>query len=536
MRFHHSGRGRSCDRRFMRLVEFWLNHSSEFLNATLRHLALVAASIAVAVAVGVPLGIFAHRRPGWGNPLIGLANIIQTIPSLAMFGFLIPLPLIGGIGAKAALIVLILYALLPVMRTTVSGLKSVDPAVREAGLAMGMTDRQLLFQVELPLARPAILAGVRVATVIGVGTATIAAAIGAGGLGEYIFRGVASVDSTVILAGAIPAAVLALIADFTLGKIEHWSSPEHAAASSSKLSWALAVGGSMIILLIAGLLWSERTQDRVVIGSKDFTEQVILGELLAQLIEQNTSLQVTRKLNLGDTLVCETAMRAGDLDLYVEYTGTALTAIFKQPVMLNSDEVNARVAASYAATGRTMLPPLGFNNTYVILVRGADARQLGLKTISDAARQTPKWRAGFGSAFLDREDGYRGLVQTYGLRFAEAPLAMNLSLTYRALAERQVDLIAGDATNGLIAKLDLSVLEDDRHYFPPYHAVPVIRSETLNRHPELQPLFDRLAGKVTDQEMRQMNYEADVERRDPSLIVRDFLDRHKELLNRQTKQ
>lgn len=515
----------------MRLFEFWLNHSSEFLAATLRHLALVLAATGIAVAVGVPFGVLAYRRPRLGNPLIGLANVVQTIPSLAMFGFLIPLPLVGGIGAKAALIVLTLYALLPVMRTTVSGLKSVDPAVREAGLAMGMTDQQLLFQVELPLARPAILAGVRVATVVGVGTATIAAAIGAGGLGEYIFRGVASVDSTVILAGAIPAAVMALLADFLLGKTEQWFSPERSSRKSSKFVLLTVAGLVVLGLLIGGLLWSERSAGRIVIGSKDFTEQVILGEMLAQLIEQNTALEVQRKLNLGDTLVCETAMRAGDLDLYVEYTGTALTAVFKQPVLLDSNQVNARVAASYAATGRTMLSPLGFNNTYVILVRGEDARRLNLKTISDAAKQTPNWQAGFGSAFLDREDGYKGLVQTYGLKFASAPLAMNLSLTYRALAERQVDLISGDATNGLIAKLDLFALEDDRRYFPPYHAVPVVRTDTLNRHPELRALIERLAGKVTDQEMRQMNYEADVERRDPSLIVKDFLGRHPELLS-----
>jgi glycine betaine/choline ABC-type transport system substrate-binding protein len=288
--------------------------------------------------------------------------------------------------------------------------------------------------------------------------------------------------------------------------------------------------------MVGGLLWSERSAGRIVVGSKDFTEQVILGEMLSQLIEQNTSLKVQRKLNLGDTLVCETAMRAGDIDLYVEYTGTALTAVFKQPVLLDSNEVNARVAASYAATGRTMLAPLGFNNTYVILVRGDDARRLGLKTISDAAKQTPNWRAGFGSAFLDREDGYKGLAQTYGLKFAESPLAMNLSLTYRALAERQVDLIAGDATNGLIAKLDLFALEDDRRYFPPYHAVPVARTETLNRHPELRALIERLAGKVNDQEMRQMNYEADVERRDAGLIVKDFFSRHQELFSKTPTQ
>jgi osmoprotectant transport system permease protein len=516
----------------MRLIEFWLNHGSEFLDAILRHLALVAASTGIAVAAGVPLGVFSYRNPRLGSPLIGLANIVQTIPSLAMFGFLIPMPLIGGIGAQAAVIALILYALLPVMRTTVSGLKGIDPSVREAGLAMGMTRRELLYQVELPLARTAIVAGVRVATVVGVGTATIAASIGAGGLGEYIFRGVNDINSVMILAGAIPAAALALVADLALTWLEQWSAPDRARSERSRLGAVVMAGGAALLLIIGGLIWAERSGGRIVIGSKDFTEQVILGELMAQAIERSTNIEVQRKFNLGDTLVCEKAMREGDLDLYVEYTGTALTAIFKQPVILDSAEVTRRVGAGYAATGRVMLPPLGFNNTFVILTRGDEARRLGLKTISEAAKHSGAWRAGFGSSFLDREDGYRGLVQAYGLKFREAPLAMNVSLTYLALAEKKVDLIAGDATNGLIAKLDLYPLEDDRRYFPPYHAVPVIRSETLNRHPELRAVFDRLAGKISDQEMRQMNYEAIVEHRDASLVVKDFLERHPEIIRR----
>jgi osmoprotectant transport system permease protein len=314
-----------------------------------------------------------------------------------------------------------------------------------------------------------------------------------------------------------------------LGWYEKRLEPGQTRAKRGRFGVAVAAGVAALILVVFGLFWSERAGGRIVVGSKNFTEQVILGELIAQLIERDTPLEVSRKLNLGDTLVCETAMRAGDLDIYVEYTGTALTAIFKQPVLLDSREVNARVAASYAATGRTMLPPLGFNNTYVILVRGEDARSLGLRTISDAAQHAKDWRPGFGASFLDREDGYKGLVSAYSLRFAETPRVMDLSLIYRALAGNQVDIIAGDATNGLIAKLDLTALEDDRRYFPPYHAVPVARSESLGRHPELRAVFDRLAGRVTDDEMRRMNYEAEVERRDPSLIVKEFLERHPEV-------
>lgn len=510
----------------MRLLEFWLNNRTEFLIALLRHVALVAAATGIAVSIGVPLGILAYRRPKSGSALLGFANVVQTIPSLAMFGFLIPLPLIGGIGAQAALIVLVLYALLPVMRTTVSGLQSIDPAIREAATAMGMTSRQMLRIVELPLARPAIIAGIRVATVVGVGTATIAAAVGAGGLGKYIFRGVASVDSIVILAGALPAAALALLADFALGWLERRLSPEQGRTKqkSRGIHMGLLLAAVAAIVFIAlGNLFALEHRGSISIGSKEFTEQLILSELLAQTIERSTNLTVQRRFRLGDTLVCETALERGDIDLYVEYTGTALTAIFKQPVSSDRNEVDRIVAAHYAATGRVMMPPLGFNNTYAILVRGNDARALKLQTISDAAKYTPKWRAGFGHAFLDREDGYRGLVAAYRLQFADVPRAMDYSLTYRALAEGQVDLIAGDVTNGLVARLDLFMLADDKQYFPPYHAVPVIRAAAISEHPELWTVFERLHNQIPHQVMQQLNYQADVERKDIPLIVSAFL-------------
>ncbi|HEX4947014.1 MAG TPA: ABC transporter permease/substrate-binding protein, partial [Blastocatellia bacterium] len=490
----------------MRLLEFWLNHRTEFFAALAEHLALALGATLIAVVIGVPLGVLAQRRQRLGTVVIGLANIVQTIPSLALFGFLIPLPLIGGIGAKAALIALILYALLPVMRTTLSGLRAIDPVIREAALALGMTDRQMLWQIELPLALGSIIAGIRVATVVGVGTATIAAAIGAGGLGEFIFRGVASVDNVVILAGAIPAAALALLADFSLGWLEKRMQPGRARRQRSTVLAVATVVATALLLIFGSLLWktwSEGKADRIVVGAKDFAEQLILGELLAQAIERGTNLQVTRKFNLSDTLICDTAMRAGELDVYVEYTGTALTTIFKQPILSDMNEVNRRVAAGYAATGRTMLPSLGFNNTFVMLIRGADARRLNVRTLSDAALHAPNWRAGFGHAFMEREDGFRGLVQTYGLRFAAPPTTMNLSLTYRALAEGQVDFAAGDATNGLIDKLDLFALEDDKHYFPPYEAVPVVRAATLQTYPQVRAVLERLGGKISAQEMRR---------------------------------
>jgi len=504
------------------LIGFWWSHRGELGALVVQHVVLVAVSTGVAAAAGVPLGVLAFRRPRLGAPLVGMANIVQTIPSLAMFGFLLPVPLLGGVGARAAIVVLILYALLPIVRTTIAGLRGIDPAVREAGLAMGMSDRQLLRQVELPLAMPSILAGIRVAAVVGVGSATIAAAIGAGGLGSYIYRGLSMVDSTVILAGAIPAALLALAVDGGLLLVERRLAGRRRRPAGRTLGLAAAVGAAVIA---GGLAASARSRQAIVVGSKNFTEQIILGELVAQTIERATDLPVARRLNLGGTLICERALQAGDIDVYVEYTGTALTAVFHEPIAGGARSVYAAVRERYARTGRTLLPPLGFDNTFAILVRADTARELGLRTIEDAAREAPHWVAGFGYEFLERPDGYAGLAKAYGLRFRAAPRVMDLTLSYRALAAGQVDLIAGDATAGLIQALRLVRLEDNRHYFPPYEAAPVARAEMLLRHPEVRRALEALAGRVSAADMQAMNAAADVDHLDPASIARRFLDR-----------
>ena len=247
----------------MNVLEFMWTRRSEVLLLTFEHLQIVAISILIAAAVGLPLGILMTRRPSMSRPILAIANILQTIPSLALFGFLIPLPFIGGIGSRTAIVALVLYSLLPIIRNTFTGISGVDPAIREAGRAMGMTDSQLLWKVEIPLALGVIFAGIRVATVIAVGVATIAAAVGAGGLGMFIFRGVSMVDTRVILAGAIPAAALALIADFGLGAVQ------------KRFSKLLCLACMVVTLS------SCSRADRIVVGSKNFTEQVILGELLA---------------------------------------------------------------------------------------------------------------------------------------------------------------------------------------------------------------------------------------------------------------
>jgi osmoprotectant transport system permease protein len=506
----------------MSLLNFWIAHRAELAGMIERHLFLVLWSTVVAIAVGVPAGILAAHRPRIGRPVLAAANIAQTIPSLALLGFLLPLPFIGGIGPRIAIVALVLYALLPIVRSTAAGLRSIDPAVIDAGVAMGMTPRQLLWLVELPLALPSIVAGIRIATIVGIGTATIAAAIGAGGLGEYIFRGLSMVDSTVILAGAIPAALLALIADGVLTWVERRLSPGRQRLSRTA-PIAIAAATIVVATLAATELGSARP-NAIVIGSKNFTEQVVLGELLAQTLERR-GLTVTRRLNLGGSFICDRAIRSGDIDAYVEYTGTALAAILKQPVVKNPEAALAALREAYGRAGLSVLAPLGFNNTFAIVVRRADADALGLKTIDDLRRVDTQWRPGFGYEFAERTDGYAGLAAAYGLRFTAPPRVMDLDLVYRALATRQVDVIAGDATSGLIKALDLAMLQDNREYFPPYHAVPIVRTAVLLAHPEVREALAQLAGRISEDDMRAMNAAVDVDHRDVVTTVREFLTR-----------
>lgn len=263
---------------------------------------------------------------------------------------------------------------------------------------------------------------------------------------------------------------------------------------------------------------------RIVVGSKNFTEQLVLGEIIAQQIENKTHLAVERKFYLAGTYICQQAILGGRIDIYPEYSGTALTAILKQTPEKDPTRVFDLVKSQYARRFHLRVgDAFGFNDTFAIEIRGDDARRLDLKTISKAAAYTPQWRAGFGYEFMERPDGYKGLAATYGLRFKEQPRIMDLGLLARALKEKQIDLAAGNTTDGLIPALDLFVLDDDKHYFPPYQAVPIIREETIQRHPEVETAIQELAGKISDDEMRHLNYAVDGQHQDAQQVVREFL-------------
>ena len=300
------------------------------------------------------------------------------------------------------------------------------------------------------------------------------------------------------------------------------------APSLSRRSFFLARQGGvfeLIVLLIAVLILPTCSpRPRIVVGCKNFTEQIILGELIAQQIENKTHLPVERRFYLGGTYIAHQSILAGRIDIYPEYTGTALTAVLKQPPVSDRKAVYDRVKSEYERRFHlTLGPPLGFNDTFAIEIRGEDARRLHLQTLSQAGAYTPQWRAGFGYEFMERPDGYKGLVATYGLRFAAPPRIMDLGLLTRALKDHQVDLIAGNMTDGLIPALDLFTLADDKHYFPPYEAVPVIREETLAKHPEVRQALNDLAGKISDAEMRGLNYAVDGQKRDVKEVVRMLL-------------
>jgi len=448
------------------------------------------------------------------------------------------LALLNKIGAIPAIIALILYALLPIVRNTLAGLEGVSAETIEAADGIGMTERQSLWMVKIPLAMPVIIAGIRTAAVVGVGIATLSAFIGAGGLGQFINRGLALSNTNLILLGAIPAAMLALIVDFSIGAAEWGIRPVRQMEKGTLKAKLKPLGLVLPLLLICigfiayfthsspgyqGVSNGGTQRDVIRIGSKNFTEQLILGEMMAQLIEERTDLAVERRFNLGGTMICHGALTSGEIDLYAEYTGTGLTAILGREVVTDQAEALNIVGREYRERFKVeWLAPFGFNNTFTITVRRAEAQSRGWKRISDLASRAGELRAGFTAEFMERPDGYPGLQQKYGLGFGEVS-DLDPAMMYEAVAKKEVDVICAFATDGRIAAYDLKTLVDDRRFFPPYHAAPIVRSEVLKAHPEIRQALEPLAQRLDDSAMQRLNYEVDENKRGPREVARSFL-------------
>lgn len=493
------------------------------------HLYLSIFAVVIAIVVGVPLGILISREPRLSKPVIGITNVIQAVPSIALLGFLIPFI---GIGSTPAIVMVVLYSLLPIVKNTYIGLTNIDADILEAAKGIGLTKSQTMRKVQLPLALPMIMAGIRISAVTAVGLMTIAAFIGAGGLGYLVFSGVQTVDNNMILAGAIPACILALLIDFVVGKFEsslsYMSKKKSSKVKTGKKAKKWIIGLASVLIVTAGTITvysTVKADDKIVIGSKNFSEQLILGNMLADLIENNTDIQVERKLNLGGTQVAFSALNKGDIDLYVEYTGTGLVNILKQPPESNPEKVYNTVQKEFKKQyGIEMLNSIGFNNTYALAVRQDTAKQYGLNTISDLAKVSDGLIIGPTIEFSNREDGLIGLSKKYNMNFTDVK-AVDAGLRYSALNNHKSDVIDAFSTDGLLEAFHLKVLEDDQSFFPPYYAVPIMKEETLKAHPELKKTINSLSGKLTDEKMRELNYKVDSLKQSPAKVAKEFLEK-----------
>ena len=509
---------------------FVIERKTQIIGLILEHIQLTFLAVVLAIAIGVPLGIVITRKKKLASPIIGFANVVQAIPSLALLGFLIPLL---GIGSKPAIAMVLLYSLLPILKNTYTGITNINGDMIEAAKAMGMTKGEMLLRVEIPLALPIIMTGIRISAVTAVGLMTIAAFIGAGGLGYMVFSGVQTVNNYMILAGAIPACLLALLMDWIISKIEEMVTPKGIKASknsgekkNSKLrsifiKYSLAT--LTIIVLVTSIGSFINKKDKIVVGSKNFNEQLILGHMISTLIEKNTDLKVDRKLNLGGTLVTFNAIKSGELDVYVEYTGTGLMNILNEEAIKDSDKAYDKVKKDFKDKFNIeVLNPLGFNNTYTLAMKKDVAEKHNINSFSDLANFSPDLVLGSTIEFTNREDGYKGLKKSYDMNFKEVK-TVDGGLRYTSINNNSSDVIDAFSTDGLLKAFDLKVLKDDKNFFPPYHAVPMIKGETLKKYPELGEVINKLSGKLDDNTMRELNYRVDKLNEDPRKIAEEFL-------------
>ncbi|MFJ8262629.1 osmoprotectant update ABC transporter permease/substrate-binding subunit OpuFB [Rummeliibacillus sp. NPDC094406] len=495
------------------LIKVFHERQDQLLNALLEHIQISFIALFFAVIIAIPLGIYLTKKKQIAEIIIGITAVLQTIPSLALLGLLIPL---FGIGKVPAIIALVIYSLLPILRNTYTGIKEVDPSLIEAAMAMGMNRRKRLLKVELPLAMPIIMAGIRTAMVLIVGTATLAALIGAGGLGDIILLGIDRNNASLILLGAIPAALLALVFDFLLKKFEHLS------YKKSMITLGTIVVLAFFIMVTPFVINNQ--QKEIVIAGKLGSEPEILINMYKLLIENDTDLKVELKPGLGKTSFVFNALKSGSIDIYPEFTGTAISEFLKE----TASSTDSKTVYKQARDGMLekfdmeLLKPLQYNNTYALAVPQQLAKQYQLKTISDLQAVQNKIKAGFTLEFDDREDGYRGIKKLYDIHFSNI-VTMEPKLRYGAIKSGDINLVDAYSTDSELRQYQLTVLEDDKHLFPPYQGAPLLRKETSDQYPEIVNALNKLAGKITDDEMREMNYQVNVEGKSPQKVATDYL-------------
>lgn len=504
------------------MFSIFIERKDFFLELLIEHLEISLVSILIAILFGGLVGICISEFQKTAKPTLGVINFLYTIPSISMLGFLIP---VSGVGNATAIIALTVYALLPMVRNTYTGMINVEPSILEAAKGMGSTKTQMLFKIKLPLAMPVIMSGIRNMVTMTIALAGIASFIGAGGLGVAIYRGITINNAAMTMAGSLMIAVLALAMDLLLGFIEKRISRHN--AKHKKINKIIVVTAAILCLSIVGSVFVNTQQkDTIHIATKPMTEQYVLGEMLDILIEQDTDLNVEITQGVGGgTSNIQPAMESGEFDLYPEYTGTGWNMVLKHDGLYTEDLFDELKNEYSEQFDMNWVGMYGFNNTYGLVVRREIAEKYNLKTYSDLQSIANTLTFGAEYDFFEREDGYDALCETYGLQFGKT-MDLDIGLKYQAIDQGKIDVMVIFTTDGQLSASDVIVLEDDKQFYPSYICGNVIRAEVIEKYPELETVFKKLNGIISDSDMAAMNYSVETENKEPREVAREFLQSH----------
>lgn len=497
----------------MNLFETFIERKDEWGIALFEHLRISLLALIIAIAIAVPLGLILSSKKRLTEWSLQITGIFQTIPSLALLGLFIPFM---GIGTLPAVVALVIYAIFPILQGTLTGLGEIDPSLEEAATAFGMNKWEKLKKFKLALAMPILMSGIRTASIMIIGTATLAALVGAGGLGSFILLGIDRNDSALILIGAVSSAVLAVLFGYGIRLLQD-KKPK--TILLALLVTLFTVGASYVPML-------NFSTKQLVIAGKLGAEPEILINMYKLLIEDQTDIKVEIKPNFGKTSFLYEALKSGSIDIYPEYTGTITSTLLKNSPMdlsTNPEEVYTYAKrAILEQDGLMYLAPMAFQNTYALAVTEDYAQKNGLEKISDLAKVQQTAVAGFSLEFNDREDGNIGLKNLYNLQLNVK--TMEPALRYEAIKSGNVQIIEAYSTDSKVVTYKLKILEDDKQLFPPYQAAPLLSKETLEQYPELEQVLGVLAGNISTEEMTQMNYAVDVEGKSAEQVAREYLE------------
>lgn len=493
------------------MIELFLEKKEFFFDLLLEHIKISAVSILIAIMIGLFIGILISEYKKTSKLTLSVISFLYTIPSISMLGFLIPFT---GVGNTTAIIVLTIYALLPMVRNTYTGLTNVDENILEAAKGMGSTDFQILYKIKLPLSMPMILSGIRSMATMTIALAGIASFIGAGGLGVAIYRGITTNNTNMTMIGSILIALLALFVDFILGCLEKKK------RFNKKGSILVVI---LIILSLFVSLFLNKQQETIHIATKPMTEQYILGEMMDILIEQDTNLNVEITQGVGGgTSNIQPGMESAEFDIYPEYTGTGWNMVLKKDGLYTEDLFEDLQKQYQKKYDMSWIGMYGFNDTYGLVVRKEIAEQYGLKTYSDLKNVSSQLVFGAEYDFFEREDGYDALCAAYGLNFKKT-MDLDIGLKYQAINQGKIDVMNVFTTDGQLSTSNVTVLKDDQNLYPSYMCGNVVRNEVLKQHPELKMVLNKLTNTISDAQMAKMNYEVETLKKEPRDIAKKFL-------------